>query len=279
MSFIKTVKRKVRAVRISASELLGIEFEEDVFSTGLRLGDANIDFYTYIENGSAEYIGVVRQPIGGKRLNQLLYEIAPNKRFGLDTDDVLDDWQTMLTARSDDSDYQGLLERHRGLGFAWELFEDQIRYFRSIIADAYMYGKKWSPDNSSRKRAVPVIRWVTSNSGKRAWIYDSLSESVKDSLGEQKDFYRDVAERHSPRRNRRRYPSMLNTLLGYFCVAYFSPEVRRNWPETRGYNKGDYGRQIMGVTQVPVLSLMMSDALSKSKFLAAAETYIKSTAT
>lgn len=116
---------------------------------------------------------------------------------------------------------------------------------------------------------IPVVRWRRSGIGKRSLVLDFLDESVsplvKETLGldkipEELDFD-----------NRR-----LNPLLGVLSIAYFSPEVRKNWPKTQRLNKGGY-QQFMGPAQVPVLALQRRNQILQSGFFSAAEEHVEKT--
>lgn len=61
-------------------------------------------------------------------------------------------------------------------------------------------------------------------------------------------------------------------VLGALAVAYFSPDIRAEWPEEMSI--GDSRKQFMGAAQIPVLALLRQKQLLKSDFVEATESVV-----
>lgn len=87
---------------------------------------------------------------------------------------------------------------------------------------------------------LPVVHWIKNNAGSRVLLADELNTPT--------------------------VQFSLDTLLGILTVAYFSPEIRKEWPQRVGL-PGSYKQQEMGPAQIPVLALIRKNELEHSEFL------------
>jgi hypothetical protein len=110
------------------------------------------------------------------------------------------------------------------------------------VADALVPGsvRRLTPAS----RVSPLLAWTRTGEGERRFVFERKT-TINDGIQ-----FRDG-------------------VLGALAVAYFSPDVRAEWPEymsIRGSRK-----QVMGPAQVPVLVLMRKAQILKADFIEAAE--------
>ena len=91
---------------------------------------------------------------------------------------------------------------------------------------------------------TPRIAWTRDKNGKREFVFER-GVHIGQNLG------------------------FSDGVLGVLAVAYFSPELRAEWPERMGIRGSR--NQFMGPAQVPVLALMRSKQLLKTDFVEAVE--------
>lgn len=120
-------------------------------------------------------------------------------------------------------------------------------------------------DTLRRKYFVkPLLHWRKSENGERTWDFDFLSRNqLPSQISELVDKDTLSEEDRDPR---------LNPLAGLISIAYFSPDIVKQWPAQVGLPGGRYS-QTMGPAQVPVLAMMRSNDLLNSEFLANLELY------
>lgn len=120
-------------------------------------------------------------------------------------------------------------------------------------------------DTLRRKYFVkPLLHWKKSENGDKTWDFDFLSRNqLPSQISELVD--RDILdeEDRDPR---------LNPLAGLISIAYYSPDIVKQWPAQVGLPGGRHA-QTMGPAQIPVLAMMRSNDLLKSEFLANLELY------
>lgn len=116
---------------ISANELLKRTIKEP---RELALAKIKIVFYKFSANGVTEFTGVIKRNLRGLGFNHLLFSLAPYKSFGLDTNDILNDWKAI-----DNPPYERK-SRHEAMGKPWFIFDRDRLYFREIIERDRIYG-------------------------------------------------------------------------------------------------------------------------------------------
>lgn len=94
------------------------------------------------------------------------------------------------------------------------------------------------------RKVAPLISWQRDETGKRQFIFERAPQPSTEEVS-------------------------VDGVLGALAVAYFSPEIRKEWPKHLGI--GDSRKQFMGAAQVPVLALMRRAQLLKSPFIEQAE--------
>lgn len=265
--------RVKEAPPVSANELLGTRIDEQKLHKlpphyskqmdDFSLADKPIQFYqiTGQDPEVIECIGFVLSGLQGQGFNQLLLAIAPDKGFGLDTNDCITDWR-----RVNDRNFEYTIPKHiKGLGLAWRILEREREDFAWLLDD-------WQSkrEQETSQGFLPVIRWVNIK-GSRKWRlnylidepYKSMCRQVGVSL--QNLCYSPDGMVHC------------NPTVGLYAAALFSPEVIEAWPQRDQYSPGGHDRGI-GTTQVVAYAIDKSYQFLPGNFSQAAEEYIRTKA-
>lgn len=245
---------------ITAHELLGGTNPELL---GLALSEGPIHFYKFKTSNTTEYIGVVGISLGGYDLNQLLFSLAPYKHFGLDTLDILQDWQKI------DNDPERK-KRHEAIGRPWQIFDRDRLYFRNHIEKDFEYRSGRRAEDEQDRRLIPVIRWRTYRN-KRELVFD-LPNPLEDVR------FGKILERHIPNYQTSMDIRFFNPTIGYFAVAHFSPQIKRKWNQMATYSSDCNSLMPMGPTQVGPYAIMMEETIRRAPFYSRAEKYIRANA-
>ena len=155
---------------ISPNELLGTTFIDQY---RLPFGKRQLHFYQVFWGKSVDIIGVQDGRIGGRRLNELLHVIKPQKAaYGIDTYDLLNDWRLIETPVNTDR-----LHRHEQIpGFKEFMGEKDM--FWDLINRAHvdvnrMVKKTWKRENPS-KGLKGVIWWNVDCESNRQVVFNRL---------------------------------------------------------------------------------------------------------
>lgn len=248
----------VETLPICAAELLG-RAKRDKETEPNWLEDRPIYIFARDSQGDGvmEYLALVDTEFNGSSLNTLLYRIAPNPRYGLDKEGMLDDWQLPEQAE-DSSYYRDLLEQHiKHLSEDWQIFlKNRERFYDALKGNLSL---------------IPMIRWQRDAGGKRSYIFDVLSADrpFEESL-------RRFAIESSVKIDTESvfWVKHFSPLTGLLAVSYFTPEVRANWPQNQCLGT-EPQKQFMGPAQVPVLALQRKEEILESQFFTACEEYAK----
>lgn len=238
------------APSISANALLARTIEEP---PALPLSKSPIHFYRFKSNSATEYVGVVDFAVGGVELNHLLLSLAPNKLFGLDTRDILQDWEKI------DNDPERK-KRHEAMGKPWHIFDRDRLYFRKHIEETFDY--------RSNRGLIPVIRWRVGYRNIRGLVFDPLNTT-------QDERFVEILKKHIVNYQDGMDIRFFNPTIGYFAVCHFSPEIKRKWSQKASYSSDCNRTQDMGTTQAGPYAIMQEETIRKSPFYSRAEKYIR----
>ena len=226
-------------------------------------------FYQVFWGKSVDIIGVQDGRIGGRRLNELLHVIKPQKAaYGIDTYDLLKDWKLIETSANTDR-----LHRHEQIpGFKEfmgekDMFWDLIN--RAHVDANRMVKKIWERENPS-KGLKGVIWWNVDCESNRQVVFNRLMENPR--------IYEYILMEHAGSFKDRPF---LSSIVGMFLLAYFSPEIRADetlWPSKDTYGGECTTTNNMGTTQVGVMALRYADRFLSSPFITTAEKYVAETA-
>lgn len=179
--------------------------------------------------------------VNGNALNKQMYIASPNKVFGWDTEDIMEDWVHLFNG-SEESKRR--LERHRSLK-GWHVFEEKRQALLDSISTSHEHRRKsFKPDDPSTV-FMPILHWNVNNEGKRTLSVDGV---LPDEIMEECRLAGYGEEQ-------------VLSLLGPLFVATFSPDSTTQWPRYRGYsdNPNPHKSNAMGPTQIIPLTLMFAN--------------------
>ncbi len=206
-----------------------------------------------------EFVAVGPEMVA-EQVNSLMYFVAPEKLFDLDTRDIRDDWTTLYEDVSQD----GLARkaRHQALPGWKEYFEaggtkDRIL---GLIKRDWDLGKFKNANQNDSIR--PVLRWIRNNDGTLNIKLDQLSREqwaalgVADGVLASYDFER------------------IDTPLGAVAVAAYSSGITSEWPRKVNYHGIDYnGSNNNGPTQIIPYVIWFSSDFQNSPILIAMDRF------
>jgi len=251
---------------LAPKELLEIELPERADYSGY------FDYLTSrrITTGVALYNGVVRDCFGvgpwitGGGVNHLWYYAAKEKGYGLDTEDVLEDSERLLS-RSDGLEDLKLQELHRNIP-GWDLMMVE---FPDLVG-AIRRHHEWDPEIADPYKGddafLPFWRWRIYPDGTRKWLFDLNGGNIKNSLVEHLGLKSGEEK-------------LLSPLLGLTYVATMAQEIvgvnpRMINKEGKAYLGRGVDVQINGVLQAPLMSILRGKQFLDSSFIIASEDYI-----
>lgn len=200
-------------------------------------------------NGSGDQEFVAVGPtLPASRVNALLYFAAPNKIFGFDTQDIINDWTDL---------YEKDMHKKRREAHArmpgWAQFEESKDGILGVLDRNFKPGISDSGELSAFKDEdrtdgiVPVLRWKQTDDGKQHIILDPMDETLREAIAQAVP--EDVAM------------DRLDAGMGLMYLAAYSPD-QSDWGEESGY-KSEGDGQAMGPTQV--LALAYREVVSEQK--------------
>lgn len=212
----------------------------------LKLYSSPISLLKISRGGEEEFIGVCSR-VTGTQLNEIFYLGAPSDSFGLDTNDLNNDWLDLYKPSSDYYKRVRLID-HVGIP-GWEHFSRNQKRIRGFIFDDVLGYK--GPHYVSDKLS-PVIRIRKTKSGFE-WNFndfdDQIMLEIQDTL--------DLTEYET--RN-------LHTSLGAIYAAVFSPDTRTScWKSSDTHSRQK--TNTIGATQSWAYSLWKGDLLFGDQFL------------
>ena len=171
-----------------------------------------------------EYV-VVGPPLNAKEINAVLYFAAPYKNFGLDTDDILNDWRDIFRNKE-------RLERHGAMP-GWGAAESSIVKVGRVLESGYNRSSGFFKNTS--ERIVPIIHWKESG-GKKTLLLEPLDKELQTQVTERSGYS----------------AAQVDGGMGIVLLAAYSPD-QTQWPERSGYKRT--GTQPMGPTQVMAFAM------------------------
>lgn len=197
----------------------------------------------------AEFTAVLPMTIRGVDLNKLIFDISPYKRFRLDYQDIVNDWQM---PEKDDTYNRGLQLKHqKWYGRDWETF----LAFRERHLNAIRHEGTVS--------LIPTLQW-TKNGNRRRWNFAGSQTLIPPEIAQK------IAHEHPDLG--REQEAYFDTLAGLYFAAYCAPEVTSKWPNEaiiRHYGITYY--RVLGPTQTPLFAITKRGEILRSKFIKALE--------
>jgi hypothetical protein len=206
------------------------------------------------EGDAVRYAVVLGEAIGRRGLMDLLYTLAPYKAHGPDRfARVLDNWRLHDRAMTSSASENLLLQHARSLKLSWQVFAAHRDLFISIFED-----------ETETRRVVPVINWERSPDGTRKWQFEGLEPALVQALEGSVRVLTGVGLSGSLR---------LDSLVGLITVAYFLPELYKNWLAWQPLVK-DGKSNYIGPASIPVVALRHRRAFLNSALIKSAEAYM-----
>lgn len=216
-----------------------------------RLSDQSLQLYkSELADGTTELFAIA-ETVDGERLNALMYFPAPSKVFGLDTDDILEDWEKLYKPGN-----ENLLKGHRHIP-NWSVFETE----RGMLWDAILSYKRTPQVKTDDLLFVPILAWKKTADGKFVWQIDrqkvrSLNKVIAAHL----------EKGTSSPENR------YSLLVGSLLAASYAPELTTTWEKELTFQLAKKKQpaekeQNMGSTQALPLVLAWSEQLLESDFI------------
>lgn len=165
----------VRPVQLLGKTDFGEIEQEKLFYMGLLNHQTWPSLVNY-QDGTTEY-NVVGPPLNPYDISILWYFSAKDKSYGLDTDDVLDDADSLKLSYFDD-----LRELHQKIP-GWDLW---YRPFMNIVNQIQAHREEYAP--AEGKVYLPLMRWRKDLEGRRQWVFGlepgQLATRLKDRFNE-----------------------------------------------------------------------------------------------
>lgn len=191
---------------------------------------------------------VVAEQMGGIEVNTMLYAIAPNKKYGLDTVDFVYDWDDLFSDKSPEG--RARLAQHRKMP-GWGLLEKERRIIQDVV-ESYANDDGRFTDSNKRSILRPIARWRRFEDGKREWNFQYKLGEFYDGIDIRAGIVRGfTAERVGS-------PKEWVSILGPALIGSLLPELIDSFPENMGYD-GNEGEKEMTPTQSLAVSLRFAD--------------------
>lgn len=181
--------------------------------------------------GEEEFV-IVGPRVTAIGVNALLYFAAPYKGFGVDTDDIINDWTALYSGTTEN---ERLKTAHSTMS-GWGFFETS----RALILDVlkrdypnpYSYFLNTHPDDV----IIPTIHGKKDGNGNITLAIEPLDDELRGLIAE--ELPQHVTD-----------PSRLDVGMGAIFVATYSPD-NAHWPKEIGYTATSSRTQVNGPTQV-----------------------------
>lgn len=196
-----------------------------------RLGKVLLSVFSATNPEGERETVIVAPSLSAQAINDLLYFAAPEKGFGLDAKDIINDWASLDEPREEKR------KRAHSRMPGWKQFEESKEEISGVLSRSY---DEWSQSiivADEDDVIIPVLRWKTDAEGNSRILLEPPSDELKDAIEEK------LPEQIKDK-------NRLNGGMGLLYLAAYSPQQTK-WPSSDGYIYEDSDSlQFIGPTQV-----------------------------